>query len=326
MQQVEEAVEETVEVKLEEATTEQATPLEEVEAQPTETQTEPEKDESDEEEIAEYSESVKKRINKLTYKIREAERREQAAIEYAKGVQEKLNSTQATLTQKDQNLYDEYSARVDSQLSAAEDRYKQAHEIGDTEAMLNAQKEVAKLAVEQESLTRVKPEPQETPVEVPQVDQQAQQQVQQEVAPDPKAQEWAAKNEWFGEDLAMTTSAFAFHRQLVEQGVGASIKEFLSRYPTFRSGGKYITSARGGIKFTGAEEGLAMLHRGEFVVPEPGQMPQAVQRTMGMGNGGITININASVVESNAVDELVRQIERRFQTFGSSTSPLFGGT
>jgi len=93
----------------------------------------------------------------------------------------------------------------------------------------------------------------------------------------------------------------------------------------FRSGGRYIPSARGGIKFTGAEEGLAMLHRGEFVVPETGQMPQAVQRTMGMGGSGINITINASVVESNAIDELVRQIERRFQTFGSSTSPLFGG-
>ena len=93
----------------------------------------------------------------------------------------------------------------------------------------------------------------------------------------------------------------------------------------FRSGGRFIPSARGGIKFTGADEGLAMLHRGEFVVPETGQMPQAVQRTMGMGQGGMTININAAVVESNAVDELVRQIERRFQTFGSSTSPLFGG-
>ena len=93
----------------------------------------------------------------------------------------------------------------------------------------------------------------------------------------------------------------------------------------FRSGGKYIPSAKGGIKFTGADEGLAMLHRGEFVVPETGQMPQAVQRTMGMGGSGINITINASVVESNAVDELVRQIERRFQTFGSSTSPLFGG-
>jgi len=94
----------------------------------------------------------------------------------------------------------------------------------------------------------------------------------------------------------------------------------------FRSGGRYIPSARGGIKFTGMqEEGLALLHRGEFVVPETGQMPQAVQRTMGMGQGGINITINASVVESNAIDELVRQIERRFQTFGSSTSPLFGG-
>lgn len=94
----------------------------------------------------------------------------------------------------------------------------------------------------------------------------------------------------------------------------------------FRSGGRYLPSARGGIKFTGMQDqGLAMLHRGEFVVPETGQMPQAVQRTMGMGQGGMTININAAVVESNAVDELVRQIERRFQTFGSSTSPLFGG-
>ena len=93
----------------------------------------------------------------------------------------------------------------------------------------------------------------------------------------------------------------------------------------FRSGGRFLPSAKGGIKFTGSDQGLAMLHRGEFVVPETGQMPQAVQRTMGMGQGGMTININAAVVESNAIDELVRQIERRFQTFGSSTSPLFGG-
>ena len=204
--------------------------LEQVEVQPTETQQEPEKDVSDEQEIAEYSESVKKRINKLTYKIREAERREQAAIEYAKGVQEKLNTSQANLSQKDQNLYDEYSARVDTQLQSAEDRYKQAHDIGDTDAMLSAQKDVAKLAVEQESLTRVKPEPkvQETPVEVPQIQQQ-QQPVAQQPDPDPKAQDWATKNSWFGEDLAMTTSAFAFHRQLVEkEGYDPASDEYYS--------------------------------------------------------------------------------------------------
>ncbi len=229
MQQVEEAVDQTVEVEVEEATTEEATLLEQVEVQPTETQQEPEKDVSDEQEIAEYSESVKKRINKLTYKIREAERREQAAIEYAKGVQDRLNTTQANLSQKDQNLYDEYSARVDTQLQSAEDRYKQAHDIGDTDAMLSAQKDVAKLAVEQESLTRVKPEPkvQETPVEVPQIQQQ--QPVEQVAEPDPKAQDWATKNSWFGEDLAMTTSAFAFHRQLVEkEGYDPASDEYYS--------------------------------------------------------------------------------------------------
>tara|TARA_R100000231_G_scaffold46886_2_gene40319 strand:- start:2687 stop:4975 length:2289 start_codon:yes stop_codon:yes gene_type:complete len=120
----------------------------------------------------------------------------------------------------------------------------------------------------------------------------------------------------------------------IKEGLKAGFEEFFRRVNVVgsilsggskRGGGPFIPSARGGIKFTGADEGLAMLHRGEFVVPETGQMPQAVQRTMGMGQGGINITINASVVESNAVDELVRQIERRFQTFGSSTSPLFGG-
>tara|TARA_R100000654_G_scaffold72628_1_gene104619 strand:- start:131 stop:1324 length:1194 start_codon:yes stop_codon:yes gene_type:complete len=93
---------------------------------------------------------------------------------------------------------------------------------------------------------------------------------------------------------------------------------------SMRSGGRYFPSARGGIKFTGAEQGLAMLHRGEFVVPETGQMPQAVQRNMNGQGGGLVVNINAAVVEQNAVDEIVRMIERRFNTFGQSTSTLFG--
>ena len=183
------------------------------------TPTEATQETSDETEIADYSESVKKRINKLTYKIREAERREVAALEYAKGVQEKLNNTQASLSQKDKNLYAEYSARVESQLASAEDRYRKAHDIGETEDMLAAQKDVAKLAVELESLNRVKPQQEEKEQQVvqqPVVQQQPNVQ-QAPPQPDAKAQEWAAKNDWFGNDLAMTTSAFAFHRQLVEQ-------------------------------------------------------------------------------------------------------------
>jgi hypothetical protein len=174
------------------------------------------------EEIEDYSEGVKKRINKLTYKVRESERREQAAIEYAQSVQEELNKTKNKLSKTDQNLYDEYSTRVTSELNSVQERYKKAYESGDTDALLEAQKELAKLAVEEESLKRVRPQA-ETQVEVtpdeqqvaPKWTQPAQQQ-QQAPQPDPKAKAWADKNEWFGDDLAMTTAAFAFHRQLTE--------------------------------------------------------------------------------------------------------------
>ena len=211
--------EEAVEIELEE--TERPNDAKEAKEVVVEETNSPEttEEKSDETEIADYSDSVKKRINKLTYKIREAERREVAALEYAKGVQEKLNNTQATLSQKDKNLYAEYSARVESQLASAEDRYRKAHDIGETEDMLAAQKDVAKLAVELESLNRVKPQQEEKEQQVvqqPVVQQQPNVQ-QAPPQPDAKAQEWAAKNDWFGNDLAMTTSAFAFHRQLVEQ-------------------------------------------------------------------------------------------------------------
>ncbi len=90
-----------------------------------------------------------------------------------------------------------------------------------------------------------------------------------------------------------------------------------------RAGGR-IPSARSGLNFTGQNAGLALLHKNEFVVPESGQAPQSVKRAMGGMGGSVNIVVNAQVVEQNAVDELVRQIERRFRTFGQSTSPLFG--
>ena len=90
-----------------------------------------------------------------------------------------------------------------------------------------------------------------------------------------------------------------------------------------RAGGR-IPSARSGLNFTGQNAGLALLHKNEFVVPESGQAPQSVKRAMGGMSGSVNIVVNAQVVEQNAVDELVRQIERRFRTFGQSTSPLFG--
>ena len=223
----EEALQETqeteeVEIDLEDS---QETEVESEEVEQEEPKQETKKQESSDEEIEDYSDGVKKRINKLTYKIREAERRENAALEYAKGLQEELNKTKNTLSKTDKNLYDEYSARVETQLKAAEADYKKAYESGDTDAMLQAQKEVAKYAVEQESLTRVQSR-QTDEDEKEQVEDTTVQNIRQPQPlpepeltpqPDPKAQEWASRNEWFGDDIAMTTSAFAFHRQLVEQ-------------------------------------------------------------------------------------------------------------
>ena len=213
---------EEVEIDLEDS---QETEVESEEIEQEEPKQETKKQESSDEEIEDYSDGVKKRINKLTYKIREAERRENAALEYAKGLQEELNKTKNTLSKTDKNLYDEYSARVETQLKAAEADYKKAYESGDTDAMLQAQKEVAKYAVEQESLTRVQSR-QTDEDEKEQVEDTTVQNIRQPQPlpepeltpqPDPKAQEWASRNEWFGDDIAMTTSAFAFHRQLVEQ-------------------------------------------------------------------------------------------------------------
>ena len=103
-------------------------------------------------------------------------------------------------------------------------------------------------------------------------------------------------------------------------------REFLKDAFSMRSGGRYIPAARGGLRFTGSDEGIAMLHRGEFVVPESNVTPQAVDRRLNreMG-GGINLTINADIVEGSAIDELVRKIEERFGTFGASTSTLFGG-
>ena len=108
-----------------------------------------------------------------------------------------------------------------------------------------------------------------------------------------------------------------------------SIKDFFdpSESATYASGGRFIPKAQGGIRFTGMKDGLAMLHRGEFVVPQSGQRPQQVDRQLNNTTGaGMTININSAVVDRNAVDALVREIEIRFNNqFGTSSSSLFGG-
>lgn len=117
-------------------------------------------------------------------------------------------------------------------------------------------------------------------------------------------------------------------RETLRSRLGDFLRDFFdpSKSATFASGGRFIPSAESGIRFTGMSDGLAMLHRGEFVVPQSGQRPQQVDRQLNRSGGGMNIVINSLVTEQNAVDQLVRQIENRFNnSYGTSSSNLFGG-
>jgi len=222
MQGVAENVEaEEVEIELPSEDEGKETSLEAV-GEITTTVEEPVSDEHDQE-VAEYSDSVKKRIDKLTYKMREAERREQAALKFAQSVKQELDTTKTKLNKTDKNLFSEYNSRVDANLETAKAQLKQAHEEHDTDRLIEAQESLAKLSVESESLNRLHKEREEAQIEEEARKLQRPQPQQQQTAPpapDPKAEAWAQRNSWFGDDVAMTSSAFAFHRQIVEeQGV-----------------------------------------------------------------------------------------------------------
>jgi len=188
-----------------------------------------EKEESKEEELEEYSQSVKRRIDKLTRKMREAERREQAAIEYAKKVQEENKNLNviSQVSSKERVASDEQSLQSTEQLLKT--AYTQAVNDGDAEKQMEAQQKIAQLAIEKErlSLRKRKVEQQEIKKEQPvQEEPWNQQQAQQQARPDPKAQDWAEDNKWFGADKAMTYTAMSFHDELVNEGFDASSEEY----------------------------------------------------------------------------------------------------
>ena len=163
----------------------------------------------------------KKRIDRLTKKMREAERREQAAIDYAKKIKAEADSLKGRLKTLDQGYVTEYSQRVDSELASAEASLRQAMNSGDTDATIEAQKKLSELSVAKERvrLAKAQQPEEEKGEEVAQQTQQpapAQPQPPQQ-RPDPKAEDWAKNNEWFGQDEAMTYAAFGIHKKLIEE-------------------------------------------------------------------------------------------------------------
>ena len=183
-------------------------------------------------EFQEAKNKTEKRINRLTKKMREAEKNAEEALNFAKQKdQENKNLTQK-LNQMDTNYVDQYSGRVESQMAQVESNLRAAMEIGDTEAAVKAQKEMATLAVEADRAEQAKRAQERKASKTPPQEQTApvQQPVQQQVKPappDPKAQAWAERNNWFGNDSAMTYAAFGIHKELVEsEGIDPKTDEY----------------------------------------------------------------------------------------------------
>ena len=181
---------------------------------------------TDEDQFKKAESATQKRINSLTKKMREAERREQEALNYAKNVQNESNNLKARLNNLDTSYINEYDNRVKSQMSQAEKDLAKAMEIGDSQAAVVANKQIAELAVQNSQLNQAKAQ-QERQKAVTQQQNYVQQpapQQQQVRRPDPKAEEWASKNDWFGQDEAMTFAALAYINDL-------SKKKGLTRRP-----------------------------------------------------------------------------------------------
>ena len=214
--------EETVN-KVEPENTEQETVVEEVKEEPVKTETG-----KQDEELEVYSKGVQSRIAKLTRKMREAERREAAAVEYAQAVEQKRQIDNERFQKVDSDYTKKFEENVKTGMDSAQKELAMAIEAGDATAQVEANKKIATLAFENAKLEQRKEQqpvrqepvrlqdggniPQPTPQDLP--------------APDPQAEEWASKNKWFGQDRAMTFTAFEVHKDLVAEGFDPQSNEY----------------------------------------------------------------------------------------------------
>jgi len=189
-------------------------------------------------EMEDYGKKVQSRIDKLTKKLREAERREQAAVEFAQGVQTKQTELEKRARQLDTGYVNEFATRVESQTTEAKKQLKDAMDLGDIDAQVEAQQKLARLAVDSERAKRsidqrerLKKEMEARGVDpnqpqMPQQTQQPQPQAARPAPPDPKAEAWAEKNDWFGSDEPMTLTSFSIHRKLMEEGFDTASDDY----------------------------------------------------------------------------------------------------
>lgn len=192
----------------------------ETEVEVNEDHTESREADSNDDQFQKAETATQKRIDRLTKKMREAERREQEAIRYAQGVQNESQQLKQRMQNLDTSYVSEYTNRVTTQMQQAEAALARAIEIGDSAATVQAQRALTNLAIQADRAAQAK-------AQSARAQQQAQAAAQQQVRqpmpaqqpkrPDPKAEQWALKNSWFGSDEAMTYAAFGIHKKLVEE-------------------------------------------------------------------------------------------------------------
>ena len=179
-------------------------------------------------ELGAVNEAVQKRISKLTAKMREAERREQAAFEYAKGMQAQAQELQKKLVHTDYSRLNEARSRLDTQQLQLRQIIKKAREEGDIDTETEASQRLSEMTMEQRQVSgwlQQQEEAVRNPAPVQQYQQAAPQ--QQRAAPDPRAEEWASKNSWFGQDRMLTYAAWGIHQELIEkEGVDPTSDEY----------------------------------------------------------------------------------------------------
>ena len=166
-------------------------------------------------EVKEYSEGVQKRIAKLTRKMREAERQKEEAIAFAESAKKSQSELQSRLSKLDKSYVSEFESRVSTNLVAAKQALKTAIEAQDVEGQVKAQEQIATLTMDAARLSSLKTQA-EAPKEEKEVNINPQRSTQSPVT-DPRAEEWASNNAWFGNDSAMTYTAFDIHKKLVEE-------------------------------------------------------------------------------------------------------------
>ena len=208
------------EIDIEEAKEEAVVETESTEKETaTQESTKEETEKKSDETLEDYSKGVQSRIAKLTRKMREAERREQAAIDYAKGVEEKRRALEKRFEKTDADYVKKFETSISTGMEAAQKELAAAIENGDAQAQVEANKRIATLAFENAKLEQAKAGREEQQAEKPVLSQPPvqTQQMEDPINPDPKAEAWASQNSWFGTDKAMTYTAFEIHKDLTEK-------------------------------------------------------------------------------------------------------------